>query len=458
MKVAILGYGIEGKAAAAYFFNKGYEVTICDEKKIKLERNVQGSKVVHGADYLKNLDFFDLIIRSPGISPNKTELKAHKNKISSATKYFFENCPCKIVGVTGTKGKGTTATLLFEMLKKSKRGVYLGGNIGTPPLVFLDKLKKEDLVILELSSFQLMDLDRSPDIALVLGITPDHLNYHSDFDEYIEAKKNIIKFQKKSDLAIIDIDNKESVEFAKSTKGKVFGVSIKKPVNKGGYIKVGKLVLVDDKEATIIGETDGVKLIGEHNIKNILMAGVAANKLGVSVEVIQEVAQTFAGLPHRLEFVARKDGVDFYNDSASTNPHTAIAAIHAFKKPMILIVGGASKGVDFETLAHEIVLQKHVKTVVLLGETKKEIEDAIDDAALEQRVKVLAEAAKKGKEPPPPHGLEIIVAQSMAEACMVARLVSTDGDVVVLSPACTSFDMFADYKERGEAFKTLVLE
>lgn len=454
MKIVIIGHGIEGKALEKHFSGKGHKIEIRDAK--------------NGPGYLKRLDGFDMIFRSPGIPFLKKEFQMADihAKLTSATKYFFEKCPCKIIGVTGTKGKGTTASLLYEMLSAGyKNGkVFLGGNIGKPPLEFLDGLNADDLVILELSSFQLQDLGVSPHVAIVLGITPDHLDHHKNMKEYVEAKKNIVRFQGAGDVAVLDMDNHESAEFAKATNAHVLGISLAGPVKEGGFVKVGSLILKSHRgdketEGIIFGEKGQTALLGDHNLRNILAAATVANIFGVPVDVISRVAREFKPLPHRLEFIKEVDGVRYYNDSASTNPDTTIAAIQTFNDPMILIVGGSSKKADFGRLGREIARHLNLKIIVLMGETKKELEKAIETAVAEEGKKILEQNARSGEPVPQRESpLELISAESHQEAFMVSRMVARSGDIVLLSPACASFDMFTDYCERGDIFRNFVLD
>ncbi len=446
MKIAVVGYGVEGKSVVKYFAKHKAAITVCDvDGSIKQAQSEGGH--IHfklGPHYLNDLGGFDLIFRSPGIPYLKPEFNIVRSRLTSATKYFFEKCPCPIVGITGTKGKGTTASLIYEMLKGQKRRVFLGGNIGTSPLDFLDGLRSDDIVILELSSFQLQDLNKGPSVAVVLGINEDHLDHHKDFDEYIEAKKNIIKFQGASDFAVIDGDNEISNSFAKGAKSKVFKISFKPLADDGAFIKVGKLIFKHGKTGIIFGEKNNVGLIGEHNLKNILAAGAAANLLGVPIDAIGKVVREFRGLPHRLEFVGEIGGAKFYNDSASTNPLTTIAAFRAFGAPTILIAGGSEKNADFSSLGEEIAKRKNIKTVVLMGQTRGKIESAIEKACV--------------KSPRTDAPLELIGADSYMEAFMVAKMLAASGDVVLLSPACASFDMFKNYAQRGDIFRNFVLD
>lgn len=453
MKIAIIGFGVEGHALSRYFGRKGHELTICDWQK-KEKSDFKSAKVHYrfGPHYLDNLQGFDMIFRSPGIPWLKPEFNAVRGKLTSLTRYFFDKCPCSIVGVTGTKGKGTTSTLIYEMLKAGRPGkqngkIFLGGNIGSPPLDFLDELSPHDIVILELSSFQLQDLNKSPHVAVVLGITPDHFDHHKDFAEYSEAKKNIVRFQKKSDIAIINSDNETTMDFAKVAPAKILHFSTQKPVDKGGFMKVGSLILKNDATGIMIGKTCETGLIGVHNLNNILAAGLAAKELGAPVEAISKAIKSFKGLPHRLEFIREVRGARFYNDSASTNPDTAIAAIRAFKTPIILLLGGSDKNIDFGSLGEEIAKRLNVRTAVLMGETKSKLSSAIENAVRKARTRNV-----------PGRELELISAGSYEEAFMVVKLIANPGDTVLLSPACASFDMFSSYKERGDIFRSFVMD
>lgn len=446
MKIAIVGYGIEGKSVAEYFGKRGADITVCD---IKKNPEWKGKHSRFGAHYLDSLKEFDLIFRSPGIPYLKKKFNPVRKKLTSLTKYFFEKCPCPIIGITGTKGKGTTATLIYEMLKGANaRKVFLGGNIGSPPLKFLDELTSKDLIILELSSFQLQDLNRSPHIAVVLGITPDHLDHHENMEEYINAKKNIARFQKTEDYVVLDADNEHSNTFSKDALAKILKISTLETVQEGAFLKVGSFVIKTGKTGLIFGEKGHSGLIGDHNIKNILAAALVAHILEVPIEIITKVVREFRGLPHRLEFVRELNGIKFYNDSASTNPDTAIAALRTFHAPTILIAGGFDKNVDFAQLGNEIAKRLNVKTVVTMGETKGKIEAAIETACAPSPARPV-----RRRDTP----LEIISAENYQEAFMAARLIAEPGDIVLLSPGCASFGMFRDHKERGEIFRNFVM-
>lgn len=468
MEVAIIGFGVEGRAVAEYLLrhDSAAKITICDQRKIGSEELGALAPKVRlqcGKEYLKDLPRFDSIYRSPGVLLSTPELVRVREKVTSLTKLFFEKCPCPIVGVTGTKGKGTTTTLLAQMLREAKGKVYVGGNIGVSPTDFLDKLTPQDTVVLELSSFQLEDMDCSPHVAVVLGITPDHQDHHVSFEEYVAAKKNIVAHQQKGDVAILDGDDATSTSFAKiatgarGTHARMRLFSTKKEVADGGFIKVGSLILKDGSTGTIVGDANERGLIGPHNLKNILAAACAAQTLGVPVEVIEHVIRTCKGLPHRLEFVGTLNSARFYNDSASTNPETTIAAIRSFDAPTILIAGGSEKNLDCTNLGQAIATHLNVKTVVLMGQTAARIEKSIEEAVVAEDARIVAAIRKTGRDVPHrAQKLEIIMAEGYEEAFMVAKVLAQPGDIVLLSPGCASFDMFKNYAQRGDIFRDFV--
>jgi UDP-N-acetylmuramoylalanine--D-glutamate ligase len=397
--IAVLGLGQEGKDVLAW-----------------LQANAPETKVTT-FDKVTSVDLtpFDVIFRSPGFYRLSDMIKAAQAKgaeITSATKLFFELCPAKIIGVTGTKGKGTTTTLIYEMLKTQGLTAYIAGNIGNPMLELLPSLTPQDWVCLELSSFQLQDLTASPHLSVVLNVTSEHLDVHKDTEEYREAKTNIVKYQTAEDFAVINSDYDTTKSFAKLTKAKVV------------YFSKDKLGIDKTK----------VKLRGEHNLENIAAAESAARLAEVSQENIEMVAYSFTGLEHRLEPVRQVDGVTYFNDSFSTTPETAIAAIKSFSEPMTIILGGSDKGSDYTQLGKVICQSKNIANLILIGKMAGKIKAAIGktDIPLIEGLNSIDDIVSKAKE------------------------VSRPGEVVVLSPACASFDMFLNYKDRGEKFKQAV--
>ena len=391
------------------------QITVCDKGMVEMK----GVSIQTGEEYLKNLDRFDIVFKSPGIPTILSEIQKvlkKGNVLSSPTNLFFDLCRGTIIGVTGTKGKGTTATMLYSILKTARRKAFLLGNIGKPALLDVRKIKKGDIVIMELSSFQLQHLKKSPHIAIVLDVTVDHLDHHKNVKEYRDAKKSIVVYQKKGDIAILDADSAVVRSFAKHTKAKV--------------------LYFGNKEKTWITSSD-IQVPGAHNIKNASAAALAAERMGVSREVILKGLKRFKGNEHRLEFVRGKDGVRYYNDSAATNPDATIAALRAFNAPKVFIIGGRNKGFSYAGLAKEIQ-ENTMRGVVLLGETKKVVFDEL----------------KKLKD----RGLmkKVMVVESLSDAVGNASSIAQAGDVVIYSPSATSFDMFRDYDERGKKFKEII--
>lgn len=433
-KIAVLGFGIEGQDVCQYLLKKKAKITVFDQKIVSQK---QGIEFKVGEDYLKNFSVkgrpasgWDIIFRSPAFklsTPEIVEAKKAGVVVSSATKLFFELCPGKIIGVTGTKGKGTTATLVARILKQAGKKVFLAGNIGTPMLGLLPKLTKASWVVLELSSFQLQDLQKSPHLSVVLFIVPEHLDYHQNVAEYVQAKSNIVQHQKANDWAVLNADNRLAKSFCALTKAEVRFFSRQGKTN-GAYVKNNQIFL----KGKLIGKTKGLKLKGEHNWDNVCAAVTASALAGADLASIKKVIFSFKGLPHRLESVGKVKEIEFYNDSFSTTPETAIAAIKAFKKPIVLIAGGSEKGADFTKLGQEIA-KSSVKTLVLIGQMAARIKKAALKANFRGEIILSSGGMKK------------IVKMAFEKA--------QAGDVVLLSPACASFDMFANYKERGNQFK-----
>lgn len=457
-KIAILGLSVEGLSSFNYLYKKGACLTLLDQRiESKFKPSVLNQfknkdiSVILGSHYLDNLNKFDLIVRTPGFPLWNQYLQKAAAKgiaITSHIKLFFSLCPGKIIGVTGTKGKGTTATLIYNIIQASEKKAFLGGNIGIPPLSFLDKVTSDSWVILELSSFQLTDLNISPHLVVILNITSDHLyssslespNYHLSQNEYLNSKINLLRYQQKSDYAVLNYDYKSCYDLRKYTKGKIWLFSKEKKINLGAYVRHGEIILSSGSNIFTICNVSEIQLRGSHNLENITAAITASYLAGISPKDIRLPVVEFKGLEYRLEFVREINGVKFYNDSFSTTPETAIAAIKSFKEPKILVCGGSEKGSDYTNLGQEI-LQTNVKEVILIGQTGPKIEKSIRQAAV------------KLKRPLP----EITVgSEIMEEIVQKAYLTSKKGDVILLSPGCASFDLFKNYKERGFLFKKAV--
>lgn len=438
-KIAILGFGVEGRSAAKHLRAEGYtDITICDTE-VDIEGRERDLKYSLGGKYMDNLAEFDTIFRSPGIPISRAEIQnAAKNhvEITSVTKYFFDKCPCKIVGVTGTKGKGTTSTLLYEMLKAGGVDAYLGGNIGNSPLDFLPKLGKESIAILELGHGQIEDLHKGPEIGIIIGVTEDHLDYHASIDKYRAAKYPLIANQTYKQKAIINVDYEGNQPFLKLGRSKKYGVSTKRSVRRGAYMSKDSIVLKKGLFAETLMNASEVGLLGRHNLENVLPASLAASILGVPSVKIAETARKFKGLPHRLEVVANNSGISFVNDSFSTTPLTSIAAMRAFKTPLILIAGGSEKHADFTRWAETAAEITNLKDILVMGETSGRLTEALQKAGYQNARMV----------------------KTLEGAFQYVKDNGKRGDTVVLSPACASFDQFKDYKQRGELFSKMARE
>jgi UDP-N-acetylmuramoylalanine--D-glutamate ligase len=451
-KIAILGLGVEGLSSAVYLHQKGADVTVLDEKPegeidtASLQTIKQlGVHTVLGKSAFENLPDYEMLVRTPGIRRFTKPLDDAASKgviVTSQTKLFFDMCPCPIIGVTGTKGKGTTSSLIYEMLKKDGRDAYLGGNIGKPPFEFLDELTKDSIVVLEMSSYQLQDMDKSPHIAVMLMVTSEHLapdrsgslqNYHPDIADYVDAKRNIVRFQTKADFAILNRDYPATNESDIYTDAQIYYVSREREVAQGCFVKNGKIVIRQAGYDEQIINTAQILLPGKHNWENVCAAVMAATVTGVQKGAIIAALKTFRGLEHRLELVREVNGVKYYDDSFATTPETAIAAIEAFKEPEILILGGSTKNADFTELGKVIDNAKNIKAIIGIGVEWERIKERIKNQ--ESRIKII-EGCK-----------------DMREIIGECSGISESGDVVLLSPACASFGMFQNYKDRGEQFK-----
>jgi len=441
---AILGFGIEGQSTSRWLIEQGIEVTIYDEKK-KLDdvadalNELKISSLKYYFGIFPDLSNFDLIIVSPGIRFDIPVLENARKKnilVTTATNLFLENCPAKAIGVTGTKGKGTSSALIFEMLKADGIESHLGGNIGTPPLDFLDKLTGESVVVLELSSFQIMTMLYGVDIAVILMTTSEHLDFHRNENEYVSAKANLVRLQDISGETVVNIDYPNSKRIGDESGKGYWEVSVSKIVRRGSYVRDGNLFFSDGKKEELILHTGEIFIPGNHNWENAAAATVAARLAGVSYEAIRNTLKTFKGLPHRLELVREVDGVRYYDDSFSTTPETAIAAIKAFKEHKVLILGGSSKNSDFSELGSLIGAEKSIRAIVGVG---------MEWERIKKKIKIQNSKFKV-----------IGGCKDMEQIVEAARSAAKPGDVVLLTPACASFDMFKNYKVRGDQFKHYV--
>jgi UDP-N-acetylmuramoylalanine--D-glutamate ligase len=437
MNVALIGFGVENQSAYRYWVQKGADITICDQN-ISLELPV-GVHNQLGEHYLDNLDRFDVVVRTVGMNP---QVILDKNpdvaqKITTAVSIFFEECQTPIIGVTGTKGKGTTSTLITKILETAGKRVMLAGNVGLPMLDILEQSRTVEYIVLELSSFQLQDLKMSPSRAVCLMVVPEHLNWHSDMDDYKRAKGNLFRYQKSDDVAIYNALDQNSIDIASSSPAKNKLTYAVQPNSQDiaplytSYVKDNVIYYHDQP----VMQTSEVKLRGRHNLENVTAAIAATwDLIDGNIEAIRSVATSFSGLEFRLEFIRELDGVSYFNDSFSTTPETAIAALRSFSEPKIVILGGSDKGIPFEALADE-VLKCNVKHVLAIGD----------------RGAVIAELLRNRGYQNITEGLH-----SMPEIINSAREHAEAGDVVLLSTGCASFDMFKDYKDRGNQFNQAV--
>ena len=424
MNIAIAGYGIEGKSNYRYFSKLGHDITILDENP-NVADLPEGAPVRLGENAFQNLADFDMVIRGGASVPPK--LKGAR-KIWSATNEFLEKCPAPVIGVTGTKGKGTTTSLIAAILKAAGKTVHVVGNIGVAPLDALSTITQDDIVVYELSSFQLWDAEKSPHIAVVLMIEPDHLDVHASFDEYIAAKGNITRFQTETDTVVFAKNNLYSGLIAANSQAQKIAVQSEFTF----YAKDGFFWHEDVQ----ICPTDALKLPGAFNLDNACAAIAAAWNYTQDGKAIQEGLSSFTGLPHRLKFVRNVDGVAYYDDSIGTTVGSATAAIRSFDQPKIIILGGSSKGaIDFTELA-KAAADEGVKKAILIGEQASVIQKALEGAGVA--------FDNLGSE------------VTMGEVVAHAKEMAVSGDAVILSPACASFGMFKNYADRGDQFITAV--
>ena len=443
-QVAIIGMGVSNIPLLDYFYDKNAKVTVFSTNalsdEIMAKINKYRYEVELGEDNLSRLKGFDIIFRSPSALPTKHEFQSAVKKgviLTSEIEMVLKLAPCKIIGVTGTEGKTTTTSLIYEICKKAGYNCFLGGNIGKPIFTKINQMKPEDIVILELSSFQLMGMTVSPNIAVVTNIFPDHLNVHKSYEEYQDAKKSIFRNQTEEGIVILNKDNEITEKFADEVKGKTIFFSSTKKLKNGyvydredGFIKK----CTDGKCEKILNKND-IKLRGVHNYENICSA-LAATETVASKEAQIEAVKNFKGVEHRLEFVREIDGVKYYNDSIGTSPASTIAGLNAFDENIILLAGGSDKGLDYKEIGE--VIAKKVGTLILTGPTAQKIEEATKQALSEEK------------------SIEIIHTNNLEESVKVAKEKARSGDIVLLSPASASFDAFKNFEERGNYFKTLV--
>ena len=441
---AVLGIGVSNTPLIELLCRSGVQVIACDKKSREDlgERAGQlealGAQLHLGESYLDGLRA-DVIFRTPGMRPDVPALLAAKERgsvVTSEMEIFFEVCPCTIIGVTGSDGKTTTTSIIAEMLRAAGRTVYLGGNIGHPLLCDAERMHPGDFAVVELSSFQLLDMKRSPHIAVMTNLAPNHLDVHRDMAEYIASKENIYLHQHEGDIAVFNEDNDITRALSEKSRARTRRFSRRTEVADGAFLRGDSIVLRHDGHEEEVMRCEDIRLPGMHNVENYLAAVTALDGL-VPYEVMRETARSFAGVEHRIELVRTLRGVKWYNDSIATSPTRAIAGLNAFDEKVILIAGGYDKHIPFAPLAPEVV--KHVKLLILCGATADAIEKAVRDC-------------------PDYHGSpEIVRCESLEDCVKTAYERAVRGDIVTLSPACAAFDQFANFMERGKAFKKLVM-
>ncbi|MBV4440781.1 UDP-N-acetylmuramoyl-L-alanine--D-glutamate ligase [Clostridium tyrobutyricum] len=440
-KTAVVGIGISNRPLIDFLLKLGAGVSAFDKKsesqlgKISKELRSKGVELILGENYLDNLNNFDVIFKTPSMridSPALLKAKSQGSYITSEIEEFVKYCPSKIYGVTGSDGKTTTTTLIYNMLMNEGYKCWVGGNIGMPLFSKIEEINKDDRVVLELSSFQLMTMNVSPDVAVVTNISPNHLDIHKGMEEYVNAKKNIFRYQKNGDLVVLNKDNSYTNSMVNEAQGKVKQFSINKELNYGGYLKNNTLYIDED----MICKIKDVKLKGMHNVANLLAAFCAVQG-DASTNSMRKVASTFQGVEHRCEFVRELNGVNYYNDSIASSPTRTLAGLKAFEKPVILIAGGYDKKIPFGVLAEEGYSK--IKTLILMGNTKDKIKAAFEKLKITKDIDV-----------------PIVSVNSLEEAVSKAKEIAVKGDIVTLSPACASFDMFPNFEVRGNKFKDII--
>lgn len=448
--VAVIGLGLSNTALIRFLVAKGARVTACDRKTREELGEVYdqlaplGVTFRLGPGYLSDLDGVDAVFVTPGMRkdlPELVQLREAGVLVSSEMQLFFELCKARIVGVTGSSGKTTTTTLIGEILSAAGYDVVVGGNIGRPLIDLAEQLRPDQWVVLELSSFQLETMSLSPHIALVTNISPNHLDMHGTMEAYVAAKKRIYRAQQPNDWLVLNNEDPWANEMEMEAPGNVRRFSRKGPVVQGAFVDGGRIVLARSAQRRRTLEQvcllEDIRLLGEHNVENVLAAVTVADLCGVRLTTVRDVVASFTGVPHRLELVREAWGVKYYNDSIATTPTRAAAGIRSFKAPVILIAGGYDKGIPFDELA-EAVCTGSVKAVVTVGQTADKIEAAIKARSGASGGPVLERAA------------------TFEDAVRRAHALAVPGDVVLLSPGCASYGMFRNFEERGQRFRELV--
>ncbi len=447
-KVAFIGTGVSHTELILMFRDKGIAVTVCDKRTAdKFQEtydrlSAKGVQFILGENYLDTLTDFDVVFRTPGMyfnNPALTKAREAGVVVTSEMEVFFDLCPCKIYGVTGSDGKSTSTTLIAEILAASGKTVHKGGNIGRALLPIIEHIHEEDCAVVELSSFQLISMRKSPDTALITNITPNHLDVHGTMEEYIQCKTNLIAHQNAFSRAVLNLDNEGTRALSGLVRGQLGWFSRREKPERGACLREdGMLCYTENGTDTPVVHRDDIRIPGMHNVENFL--GVIAALWGdAPVSAFVKVAKEFGGVEHRIEFVRELAGVKWYNDSIATSPTRVLAGLRSFSQRIIVIAGGYDKKIPFEPMAETVC--ERVKTLILMGATAEKIEKAVT-------------AAKNYD----PEHIRILHASSMEEAVLTAKREALPGDIVTLSPACASFDLYPNFEARGLHFKRLVKE
>lgn len=443
-KIAVCGIGISNTPLIKSFLEKGARVIACDRRSAEQigpladELEKEGAELKLGDDYLSDLEV-DIIFRTPGMSFNLPELVSARKRgiaVTSEMEVFFDLCPATIFAVTGSDGKTTTTTLIAKMLEAEGKKVFVGGNIGKPLLPEIENITADDFVVAELSSFQLISMRKSPDVAVVTNVAPNHLDIHKDMDEYVEAKKNILLHQNAFSRTVLNRDNEITDSFRGFVRGQSLGFSMKRRLNNGAWLDDKGILHMAYRgiDVPVLDRKD-IAVIGDHNVANYL-AAITAVWGYVGVDTINKVAKEFGGVAHRIELVRELNGIKFFNDSIASSPTRTIAGLKAFDKKVFLIAGGYDKHIPFDPLMPYLV--EKVKTLYLCGDTAQKIEDCLKNYE-----------CYNGSP-------EIVRTKDIKEATIMAYKAAKSGDIITLSPACASFDAFPNFAARGNYFKEVV--
>lgn len=448
--VSVVGLGKSNVALIRYLVRHGAFVTARDRKTpeelgaVFSELNALGVDFRLGPGYLEDLSGAEALFLTPGIPkdlPEILEAKAAGVPLSSEINLFFERCRAPVVAVTGSSGKTTTTTLIGSILEASGLKVHVGGNIGRPLIEIVDEIEESAVAVLELSSFQLELLETSPQVAVVTNITPNHLDVHRTMEAYIDAKRRIYSYQRRQDAVVFNRDDPTTRKMAKEARGRVLWFSRRGEVENGAFIGDGRVILTrsgrGDRSLIDVCAVSDIKLRGEHNLENVLAACAVGHLFGVTAGTMREVITSFTGVAHRLELVREADGVRYYNDSVATSPARAVAGLRSFDEPLLLIAGGYDKCLPFDEFA-EVVVEK-ARMVFLIGQAAPTIQIAIEAAA-----------ERLGRAP------QVWRCRDLDHAVRMAHDYARPGDVVLLSPACASYDSFQNFEQRGERFRKVV--